>query len=185
MKTLADSHKGPGIHLILGSTGAGKSTYAKRLQGLVGAPHLAVDEWMTDLFAPDLEEPLDWGWISERALRCEQRIISTARCLAEQGVSSILEIGLQRADRRAQVVSALTAPASQANPHSAWRVQTHFLDVNADERWRRVQQRNQDKGPTFTLELSRELFDFFEDMWEPPAAAEPLNLTRIEMELLE
>lgn len=184
MKVTAESRKRAWIHLILGSTGAGKSTYAKKLQALSGAPHFSVDEWMTDLFAPDLTHPLEWDWVSERALRCENRIFTTARTLARQGVSSILEVGLQRASRRAEVVSALTDEAAEENWASTWRLQTHFLDVSADERWRRVQQRNQDKGPTFTLEMDRDLFDFFEDMWEPPGVDEPLNLTRIEMEPL-
>jgi predicted kinase len=41
------------IHLICGSTGAGKTTYATGLRQQLGALHLSIDDWMVTLFAPD------------------------------------------------------------------------------------------------------------------------------------
>lgn len=172
MSGQTEASPGPVVHLICGSTGAGKSTYAKMLKNEIGAIHLAVDDWMTSLFAPDLEDPMDWPWISERALRCEQKIVATACELALTGASSVLEIGFQRASRRAEVAS-IVAEAGCV-------LQTHFLDVDVSERWRRVQKRNVDKGETFTLEISREVFDFFETMWESPSTSEPIFLTKVE-----
>lgn len=162
---------GPVIHLICGPTGAGKSTYAKKLSSDIGAIHFSIDDWMTSLFSPDLENSMDWKWISERALRCENQIIATACALAETGVSSILEIGLQRVNKRAEVASIVNK--------SGCRLQTHFLDVDAAERWRRVQQRNKEKGETFKLEITRDVFDFFETMWESPSENEMISFKRV------
>ncbi len=168
LETSADSV----IHLICGSTGAGKSTYAKMLSNDTGAICFSIDDWMTSLFGPDLDDPMDWQWISERALRCENQIISTACALAEKGVSSILEIGLQQVSKRDEV-------ASTVAKKSACRLKTHFLDVDAAERWRRVQQRNAEKGDTFKLEVTRDMFDFFEAMWESPSENERLSFMKV------
>ena len=159
------------IHLICGSTGAGKSTYAKSLKNDLGTIHFAIDDWMTSLFGPDLENPMDWQWISERALRCEQQMISTACALAKTGASSVLEIGLQEQKKRAEVATTIK--------QSGCQLQIHYLDVDSTERWRRVQLRNSEKGETFSLEVTRELFDFFEDMWESPSENEQAAFKRV------
>jgi len=38
------------IHLVCGSTGAGKTTYARALSERIGAVRFSIDEWMTALF---------------------------------------------------------------------------------------------------------------------------------------
>ena len=55
-------------------------------------------------------------------------------------------------------------------------VQLHFIDVPAEERWRRVETRNARKGETYQLgfDVTREMFDFVEGLWEPPSHAEML-----------
>ncbi|NKB26358.1 MAG: hypothetical protein GKR99_01875 [Rhodobacteraceae bacterium] len=51
-------------------------------------------------------------------------------------------------------------------------VTLHYIDVPRDIRWDRVQQRNTEKGATFALEVTREMFEFIEDLWEAPTEAE-------------
>lgn len=172
MSTERTAPSDPIIHLICGSTGAGKSTYAKKLSDDIGAICFSIDDWMTSLFGPDVKNLMDWKWISERALRCENQIMATACALAETGVSSILEIGLQQAKKRAEVVATIAKK-------SGCTIQTHFLDVDAPERWRRVQQRNAEKGETFKLEVTRDMFDCFETMWESPSENELLSFKRV------
>ena len=60
-------------------------------------------------------------------------------------------------------------------------IQLHFLDVPADERWRRVQARNEDRGQTNQLpfDVTREMFDLVETMWEPPTDAEMRRLNGV------
>ncbi|MEH6556299.1 MAG: AAA family ATPase [Oceanicoccus sp.] len=173
MNTELQTSSGPVIHLICGSTGAGKSTYAKMLSNDIGAIYFSIDDWMTALFGPDVDNVMDWKWISERVLRCENQMISTACALAETGVSSILEIGLQQASKREKVTSVVAKK-------SGCTLQTHFLDIDAAERWRRVEQRNTEKGETFKLEVTRDMFDFFEAMWEPPSEQELLSFKRVQ-----
>lgn len=161
------------IHLVCGSTGAGKTTYAGKLARQLGALHLSIDDWMVTLFSPDKPERPDWPWIDERVRRCERQMVTTALHLGGLGVPSILDLGLQRADQRQRVA----APALAAG----LAVQLHFLDIDAAERWRRVEGRNAEKGETFRLTVTRPMFDFIDTIWQPPDADEmaALNGVRI------
>lgn len=63
--------------------------------------------------------------------------------------------------------AALAAQASLA-------VKLHVLDISAEERWRRVGLRNDGRGTSNQLpfDVTREMFDFVETLWEPPSAEE-------------
>lgn len=152
------------IHLICGSTGAGKTTYANELRQQLGALHLSIDDWMVTLFAADMPSQGSWPWIEERVLRCERQILATALDLARTGVPSILDLGLQRADQRRRVAEGATA--------AGVGVRLHFLDVDARERWRRVERRNEQQGETFRVKVTRPMFDFIETIWQPPTSEE-------------
>ncbi len=152
------------IHLICGSTGAGKTTYANQLRRQLGALPLAIDDWMVTLFAPDTPPQMSWPWIEERVLRCERQILATALDLARTGVPSILDLGLQRFDQRRRVAERAAA--------AGVCVRLHFLDIDATERWRRVEQRNEQQGETFRVKVTRPMFDFIETIWQPPTPEE-------------
>jgi predicted kinase len=46
------------IHLISGSTGAGKTTYASQLSERLKGVRFSIDEWMAALFWMDTPQPL-------------------------------------------------------------------------------------------------------------------------------
>lgn len=152
------------IHLICGSTGAGKTTYANELRQQLGALHLSIDDWMVTLFAPDTPPQMSWPWIEERVLRCERQILATALALARTGVPAILDLGLQQAGQRRRVAERAAA--------AGVGVRLHFLDIDATERWRRVEQRNEQQGETFRVKVTRPMFDFIETIWQPPTPEE-------------
>ena len=159
------------IHLVAGSTGAGKTTYAIALAEREKAIRLSIDEWMTTLFEPDQPPEPRFEWMMERVNRCEATMWSVALRAARLGVSAVIDCGLTRAAHRtkwAELAASAGLPA-----------RLHHLDVDAEERWRRVQERNAERGPTFRLEVTREMFDFVEGMWEPPSAAETERLNAI------
>lgn len=154
----------PTIHLVCGSTGAGKTTYSARLSEMTGAASFSIDDWMVTLFGPDAPSRPDWSWIVERTARCERQILSTAIQLARQGVSSILDIGLLRASDRER----LSLAATEAGLTS----RLHFVDADPTVRWNRVEARNANKGATFRLMVTREMFNAIESIWQPPDAVE-------------
>lgn len=159
------------IHLVCGSTGAGKTTYAGKLSRQFGALHLSIDDWMVGLFAADKPQRPDWQWIDERVRRCERQMVANALQLGHLGTPSILDLGLQRADQRQRIAAAVTA--------DRLAVHLHFLDVDAAERWRRVEGRNHEQGETFRLAVTRPMFDFIETIWQPPDADEMAALNGV------
>lgn len=62
------------VHLVTGSTGAGKTTYAVALAARESALRLSIDEWMTTLFGPDQPAALQFEWMMERVNRCEAQM---------------------------------------------------------------------------------------------------------------
>ena len=156
------------LHLVTGSTGAGKTTHALSLVRELGAMHFSIDDWMVKLFGPDAPQPPQLPWILERVGRCERHIEEMALALGRLGVSSILDTGLRRVDQR----RTLTAAARAAG----LGVKLHFVDVALEERWRRVSGRNEQQGETYRLTVTRPMFDFIETFWQPPDAAEMADL---------
>jgi len=47
----------------------------------------------------------------------------------------------------------------------------HWIDIPQDIRWERVQGRNREKGESYTMDVTREMFDFMEGEWEAPYEA--------------
>jgi predicted kinase len=66
------------VHLICGSTGAGKTTFATALAEATGAVYFSIDEWMTNLFLPDSPQPIVSTWTLPRVERCYTQIWTTA-----------------------------------------------------------------------------------------------------------
>jgi predicted kinase len=154
----------PDIHLVVGSTGAGKSTFARALAQRSGGVCFVVDEWMQRLFHPERPKDAGFDWYAPRIERCTALIWSLTVELVRAGTPSVLEIGMtQRSARAAFYERARAARLS---------VQLHVLDAPAALRWQRVEHRNRQRGATFALEVTRGMFDFVEQMWEPPDAEE-------------
>jgi predicted kinase len=154
------------VHLICGSTGAGKTTYALALTERLGAVRFSIDEWMSALYWMDTPQPLVPAWSLERVARCNAQIWTTAVAVAKRGVPCVLDLGLGEAASRAHFVRMADAEGLS--------VQLHCIDVPAEERWRRVQMRNAQKGASHQLpfDVTREMFDFVEAMFEPPTEEE-------------
>src|SRR5579862_1276381 len=150
------------IHLICGGTGAGKTTYAIELSARIGGVLFSIDEWMHILFWMDSPQPPVAAWSLERVERCLAQIWSTASQVARCGVSCVLDVGSGRAADRARLIELARA--------AGLSVQLHFIDVPAEERWRRVHGRNtgRERVRQLDFEITREMFDFVESRWEPP-----------------
>jgi predicted kinase len=156
------------LHLVCGSTGAGKTTYALTLSRELGAVHFSIDEWMMTLYGPDRPTPMELPWMLRRIERCEQQMAALALQLGRNGTPSVLDISLLRQDDRRKWAE-LAAQAGLG-------VQLHFVDVAAEERWRRVTQRNEQRGETYRLTVTRPMFDYIDSIWQPPTDHEMATL---------
>ncbi|MBL4766545.1 MAG: ATP-binding protein [Rhodobacteraceae bacterium] len=158
------------IHLICGSTGAGKTTYSRELARDLNGVVFSIDEWMISLFGEDAPESLSPAWILPRVLRCEKQMWTMALQLGKQGIPAILDFGFQRLEHRQRYASL----AKQAQ----FTAKLHVLNVDTSERWKRVEARNINQGETYHMEITRGMFDYIETTWEPPSNGEIISMSR-------
>lgn len=151
----------PRVHLVVGPVGAGKSTYATALAARERALRLTLDDWMARLFRPDRPPTGVVPWYVERAARCVAQIQVVARAALALGANVVLEIGLLRREERAAFYAWADAHAPAAD------LVVHALDAPRGVRRARVERRNHDRGPTFSIEVPPAVFELASDLWEP------------------
>ncbi len=152
------------IHLIVGPVGAGKSTFALSLAQEHRALRMNLDEWMAVLFSPDRPDEGTIAWYIERTHRCIEQIWRLTNQSLAMGNDVVLEIGLiQRRDRERFYRRV------DATGHD---LTIHVIDAPRQVRRERVEQRNHQKGETFSMVVPPHVFELASDMWEPLEEAE-------------
>lgn len=152
------------IHLVVGPVGAGKSTFARELCRESDGVRLTLDEWMTMLFSDDRPDVGIAEWYIERAARCVEQIWRVTKSVLHTGTDVVLEIGLiQRRDREA-LYSRVDA--------QGFDLTVYVVDAPRELRRDRVEQRNRERGATFSMEVPPHIFERASDMWEPLTDAE-------------
>jgi predicted kinase len=157
------------LHLVFGPCGAGKTTYAHALARRESAVPFVLDEWGARLFAADVQGALDFAWMVERLRRCQALIWSTATAVLAAGASVVLDLGLMRRADRARLRESADA--------SGFAAQWHFVDAPQVVRRARVADRNATKGGTFVREVTPQMFELLEGLYEAPAPAELEGVT--------
>lgn len=152
------------IILICGLVGAGKSTEAHKLEAQHNMVRFAMDEWLACLYSADQDDVMDYEWTVARIERIESQIWSLAQQIMSAGISVILDLGFLKQDHRQKFYD-LAAQADLA-------IETHLIEAHIDTRWQRVGYRNEEQGDTFSLKVTREMFDFCEGIFERPKGAE-------------
>lgn len=152
------------MHLILGNTGAGKSTYAQRYQQEHGGIIYSIDHWNATLFLPDKKESDGVDWFLERIARVDQMVKDLILQNESQGIDSILDLGFAKKKRREAFYA--FAKAQQI------LFQLHFLDTPTSVRKQRVAKRNAEQGSTYRFEVTEADFAFMETWFEPLDDAE-------------
>lgn len=148
------------IILISGLVGAGKSTYARALETSIGAIRFSIDEWMSTLFKEDQGEKIEYQWAMERIGRIESQIWSMVGKLIKNDISVILDLGLLKKEHRQKFYDLAK--------EQDFNIETHLIEADKDIRWQRVEKRNKEKGETFSLEVTSEMFEFCEKLYEHP-----------------
>ena len=152
------------LHVIFGPCAAGKTTYAYTLARRERAVPFVLDEWGAHLFAADLRGPIEFPWMLERLGRCNALIWSTAEAVLAAGTPVVLDIGaMRRADRER---------IRQTADAKGLSLQWHFVDAPQEVRRARVAGRNAAKGETFVMEVTPEMFEMLEGIYEPPEPGE-------------
>ena len=152
------------LHLIVGNTGSGKTTYANELKGKTKGVLFSIDTWNKTLFLADKTPTDGLEWFLERIERSEKIIMNLVQQLELANTDSILDLGLSKYAHREKFRQFAAA--------NNFKIKLHFLDISKETRWQRVQQRNTEKGATFEFEVTQENFNFMQNWFEPPSKEE-------------
>ncbi|NMH89363.1 AAA family ATPase [Flavivirga algicola] len=155
------------IHLIVGNTRAGKTTYSMELKRKTNGIVFSIDKWNKTLFLDDKKENDGLEWFLERIDRAEKMIMELVQQLENSNIDSILDLGLSKYEHREKF-------RKFANLND-YELKTHFLNIPKDIRLHRVMKRNTEKGNTFEFEVSKEHFDFMEKWFEKPTEKEMIG----------
>ena len=148
------------IHILIGNTGAGKTTYALQLKEENKGVIFSIDKWNKNLFLADKKKTDGLEWFLERINRSEAMIMNLIIQLENSEVDSILDLGFSKYEHRQKF-------RAFANEHGI-KVKLHFLDISKETRLSRIFQRNEEKGATYEFEVTQENFEFMETWFEAP-----------------
>jgi predicted kinase len=150
-RTVAD----PRLLLTCGLPGAGKTTLAERLATDRHAVRLTSDDWLWALGSSPWDTPVHD--------RMERQLIDLARQLLALGVGVVLDFGLwARAERDELRTMARDLGVG---------VELHYLEVEPDELWRRIDARNS-RPPWDRQPIRRTHLDEWSAAFEAPDADE-------------
>lgn len=152
------------IHLIVGNTGSGKTTYATELKHNTNGIVFSIDKWNNILFLADKKPSDGLDWFLERIDRAEKIIMELVDQLENSKTDSILDLGLSKFEHREKF--------RKFAKLNGYELKTHFLDISKETRLNRIMKRNDKKGETFEFEVSQENFNFMEGWFEKPKEKE-------------
>ena len=159
------------IHLVCGPIGAGKTIYAHEIAAKHNAIRFSEDEWLSKLFIPDapedlLSEPMQvvGAWASEKYQRCRGQIWLICQQLLKQNISVVLDGAAANKEQR----DLIREKASNNNVD----FQLHYITSAPETREKRVFDRNQEQGITYSIEVTPDMFAHTERFFEPPKGEE-------------
>jgi len=155
------------IHLIVGNTGSGKTTYSNKLKEKTKGIIFSIDKWNNILFLPDKKNKDGLEWFLERIERVESIISSLILQLEGTENDSILDLGFSKFEHREKF--------RKFAKINNIEIKIHFLDISKETRLKRIFERNIEKGETFEFEVTQENFEFMESWFEKPTEKELTN----------
>jgi predicted kinase len=145
----------PTIYVICGFIGAGKTTFARKLEAETGAVRITKDEWLIRLISDD---PTIAGFAEIDARICALTR-DVAFSLVEKGIDVILDEGFWAREERFELKHRIHVAGATAV--------LYYLDTPLATMRERVAARNLDRqGDAFTI--SNEMFDRYLAHWQPP-----------------
>lgn len=159
------------MHLVVGNTGSGKTTYSNQLKKEVKGVLFSIDKWNNTLFLKDKTETDGLPWFLERIERSEVLILDLILQLKDNNTDAILDLGLSKFQHREKFRSFAKTNAIE--------VKLHYLDIPKNTRKQRILNRNDEKGKTYEFEVTEADFNFMESWFESPTKSELKNSIHI------
>ena len=149
----------PIVYLICGFIGAGKSTFAKKLEEKTGAVRITKDEWSIRLIGndPTINGYAEW----------DRKIIGLSRdvafYLAEKGMDVIIDEGFWEKETRDEMRRRIAAIGAKAV--------MYYVETPIETIRERVVGRNNNLTKD-SFKISREMLDNYLTYWQPPSEDE-------------
>ena len=145
----------PIVYLICGFIGAGKTTFAKKLEEQTGAVRITKDEWSIRLIGndPTIDGYETW----------DHKIIGLSRdvafYLAEKGIDVIIDEGFWAKEQRDEMKRRIASVGAEAV--------LYYVETPIETIRERVVGRNNNLT-TDSFVISREMLDEYLMYWQPP-----------------
>lgn len=110
------------IHLIVGNTGSGKTTYATELKLKTTGIIFSIDTWNNTLFLPDKKPADGLEWFLERFDRAEKVMMDLVQQLEIAKTDSILDLGLSKFSHRENSENSQLRTVMKSK-HTSWTFQ--------------------------------------------------------------
>ena len=149
----------PIVYLICGFIGAGKTTFAKKLEGKTGAVRITKDEWSIRFIGndPTIDGYAEW----------DTKIIELSRDVAfqlvEKGIDVIIDEGFWEKETRVKMKKRIEALGAKEV--------LYYLDTPIETIRERVVGRNSNLTKD-SFKISREMLDNYLKYWQAPSEDE-------------
>jgi predicted kinase len=149
----------PIVYVICGFIGAGKTTFAKKLEEKTGAVRITKDEWSISLIGndPAIDGYAEW----------DAKIIALSRNvafqLAEKGIDVIIDEGFWEREQRDKIRKRIEAIGAKEI--------LYYLDTSIETIRERVVERNSNLTKD-SFKIGREMLDNYLKYWQPPGEDE-------------
>jgi predicted kinase len=143
------------VYLICGFIGAGKTTFAKKLEGRTRAVRITKDEWSIRLIGndPTFDGYAEW----------DAKIIGLSRdfafYLAEKGIDVIMDEGFWGKEEREDLKRRISAIGAEAV--------VYYVDTPIEKIRERITKRNNNLTKE-SFEISQEMLEGYLVHWQPP-----------------
>lgn len=149
----------PIVYLICGFIGAGKTTFAKKLEEKTGAVRISKDEWSIRLIGND---PTINGYAEWDHEICELSR-DVAFQIAEKGIDVIIDEGFWAKEQRDEMRRRINAIGAKAV--------MYYVETPIETIRERVVGRNNNLSKD-SFKISREMLDNYLAYWQPPSEGE-------------
>lgn len=158
--------KQPTAYIICGFIGAGKTTFARKLEKETGAIRITKDEWMVKIFGNKITLDNKFAEYDKSVTRLAKDV---AFQILKSGGDVIIDEGFwsksQRVDIKQKIAQLGAKPI------------LYYVESSVE----RMRERVVDRSKTTTedsFEISREMFDSYLKFWEPPTDDEEFILVK-------
>ena len=158
--------KKPNAYIICGFIGAGKTTFARKLEKETGAMRITKDEWMVKIFGNEITSDKNFEKYDKKVTELAKHI---AFKMLESGSDVIIDEGFwaksQRDDLKKNILDMGAKPI------------LYYVECPVEEMRERVVGRSK-IPPEDSFEISGEMFDSYVKYWEPPMEDEEFILAK-------